>query len=91
MDDAPPMGIAATLRSFSKEYGPYAFGVLSLLLVWYAIVAPTLAANRIDTAALKAISDTLSRTASTNESTAQSLAATASRMERIADKINSGR
>ncbi len=30
------------IRFFGKTYGPYAFGVLSLLLVWFSIVAPEL-------------------------------------------------
>lgn len=36
------------VRVFGERYGPYAFGMLSLLLIWYTIVAPQLEERRMD-------------------------------------------
>jgi len=35
---------------YVDRFGPYAFGVASLILIWYVIVRPELAANRSSTA-----------------------------------------
>lgn len=36
------------ISSFSKQYGPFAFGVVSLLIIWFAIMAPELDRRQLD-------------------------------------------
>ena len=36
------------LEILIQFYGPYAFGLISLVIMWFAIVQPELRANRID-------------------------------------------
>jgi hypothetical protein len=55
------MSVTKIAHEYERRYGPYAFGVLSLLIVWIAIVGPALDRARIDTAALKEISDDQTR------------------------------
>lgn len=46
-----------------SAYGPYAFGMVSLLLLWYAIVKPTIERNAIDVKSLQVIADTMKEAA----------------------------
>lgn len=64
-------------------YGPYAFGVVSLLLIWYTIVRPELANNRISTVEIRSISDTQRQTAQILDRTTGRLEAVAAQLERI--------
>lgn len=66
-------GLSDTIIQY---YGPYAFGVAALLIIWFSIVAPELRSNRIDFAKnselvyqMKEISDTMHRTAQAMERT----------------------
>ncbi len=38
----------ASLNEFTKTYGPFAFGIASLLILWYTILKPELDSKRID-------------------------------------------
>lgn len=88
MADTP---VESMVQTLNRAYGPYAFGVISLLAVWWIILKPALADSRTDTKALTAITTSLEVTARTIDSAAQLLDRTAQRMERVADKINGGR
>lgn len=46
-----------------KNYGPYAFGLISLLIMWYVIVAPELARNRVQFDQLQSLAETMRDTA----------------------------
>lgn len=61
------------LRHVEKQYGPIAFGLVALLLLWSIIVAPE----------LKAARDQLASTAAAFASAASDLAKTSERLERI--------
>lgn len=71
------------VKQLGERYGPYAFGLVSLLVVWYAIVAPTLEINRVDTNAFKELSQRQSETALLLARTAERLDTIAARLERI--------
>ncbi len=79
---------------FADLYGPYAFGVVSLLLIWYAIVKPELDHRAIDFAQQTKIvqsmndrdrvQDSIARSLA---STAESLSATATILERATERF----
>lgn len=75
--------------SFATIYGPYAFGVASLLIIWFSIVKPELDHRAIDFKSQMDILKTLGERDRTQESisksmaeTAQTMAATAAVLER---------
>lgn len=79
----------------ASVYGPYAFGVTSLLIIWFAIVAPELSSRKVDHAANVELIQQLNKIyASQNEvmrameRTAESLSTTATILERITDAID---
>lgn len=41
-------GMSKAVQLLATVYGPYAFGVASLLIIWYTIVSPQLARQVID-------------------------------------------
>ena len=59
------------------EDGPIAFGVLALLVLWRAIVQPTLAVNRIDREAITAAAKSVESAAKTIESSTVTIDAAA--------------
>ena len=78
------MSKSPTTRSavelFSSVYGPYAFGVVALLLIWFTIVRPELAARSVDyeeqatiVQQQKQIAETMSDTADTMADTVKTL------------------
>lgn len=71
------------LKTFGDRYGPYAFGVVSLLIIWFAIVRPVIESNRIDTAQLKEIANRQAETALLLNKTADRLDLIAVRLEHI--------
>ena len=69
---------------YGKLYGPYAFGVASLLLIWFSIVKPELQRSAIDLKAVQAITTELSQVTMTSNNTAQQQQATAEAMKTTA-------
>ncbi len=49
-DEAAPVGgaVPRTVQLLVSAYGQTAFGLVALLVMWYAIVRPELARNRVD-------------------------------------------
>lgn len=37
-----------SLKEFAKQYGPFAFGIFSLLVIWVVIITPVLDRNTLD-------------------------------------------
>lgn len=68
---------------YIAAYGPYAFGIVSLLIIWFAIVQPELENNRVSTSEIRSVADTQRRTAELLERTALRLEAVAGQLERI--------
>lgn len=71
------------IRAFGDRYGPYAFGIISLLIIWFAIVRPVIEANRVDTSQLKEIAARQAETAMLLNKTADRLDMIAARLEHI--------
>jgi hypothetical protein len=71
-------------------YGPYAFGVVSLLIVWYTIVAPQLDRQAVDyeknerhIESLRSVASSMEAISRSMERTAVVLDSVVERMERI--------
>lgn len=91
-------------RILANFYGPYAFGVVSLLVVWFVIVAPQLESQRVDfkqqqevVQQLNDLSRTHAQTANTLnqasralETTARTLERTIERLEKYTDGVRNG-
>jgi len=69
-------------------YGPYAFGVVSLLLIWFSIVKPELDSRDLQFDSHNELMRLQQQSVSSLELTARSLEITASVMERTVDKID---
>lgn len=77
---------SSLVRLLGITYGPYAFGLISLLVVWYAIVAPTLATNRVDVSAFREVSAQLRDTAASVAQSAKLVNDAVAKMDALADK-----
>ena len=85
-------------HEYERRYGPYAFGVVSLLVVWVTIVGPALDRARLDTNAMKAIADdqagkleaiteTQRQIANAQKSTADVLNSATMRLDKISERL----
>lgn len=82
--------------TYATIYGPYAFGVVSLLLIWFSIVRPELSRNKIDFEANQAVAISLTQhdlaqkeIVDTMQKTSQSLEMTAKILERMLQHLDS--
>ena len=71
------------IKAFSDAYGPYIFGVVSLLIIWTMIVQPQMEQNKIDYDEFTRAADIMQDTAETLHRTADVMDRTAERLERI--------
>lgn len=85
----------ATLGAFGDRYGPYAFGVVSLLLIWFVIVKPELENSRLDVGKQEAIVlkqqeivTQLTNVSASLEATSKTLEATAEINDRVAERLD---
>ena len=69
-------------------YGPYAFGVISLLIVWYAIVSPQLERQAIDFKRNESVVESTREIAKSMENVVIGLQKTADALEHAIEKIN---
>lgn len=77
-----------------SAYGPYAFGVTSLLLIWFTIVAPELKSRQLDydkhteiVTQQKAMAETMKMTAITMQTTATTMEATAQLLSETVNQL----
>lgn len=75
------------IRLLGTVYGPYAFGIISLLIIWYSIVQPTLANNRIDTQSIAAVAKELAKVADSVGRSAELVNSAVQKMDRLAEKL----
>lgn len=68
-------------------YGPYAFGMASLLIIWFTIVAPQLDRQAVDYSKNETVVDSLKSVAASVETTARSLERTAATLDAVVKKI----
>lgn len=77
---------SSLVRLLGVTYGPYAFGLISLLVVWYSIVAPTLATNRVDVDAFREVSEQLRDTAASVAQSARLVNDAVAKMDSLSEK-----
>lgn len=68
-------------------YGPYAFGVCSLLIVWYTIVSPQLDRQAIDYEKNEKHIEALRGVASSMEAISRSMERTATVLETVVERM----
>lgn len=76
------------IQKFSETYGPFAFGLVSLLLIWFVIVRPELATRTIDFERQQNLVDQMSIVASTLEQTAETLGKTSVVLQMTTDNLS---
>lgn len=77
--------MATTLATL---YGPYAFGVVSLLTIWFAIVKPELDSRKIDFKAHTEVLQSLGEQTRVQKETARTMEAAATTLERIIARMD---
>ena len=86
-----PMDIAVTYQRVMQlvltVYGPYAFGVCSLLIVWYTIVSPQLDRQAIDYEKNEKHIEALRGVASSMEAISRSMERTATVLETVVERM----
>ena len=70
------------IPKYLDRYGPFAFGVASLLLIWFLIVAPFMESRTLDFDKHREILETQREIASALERTSQTLDNIATRLEK---------
>jgi len=69
-------------------YGPYAFGVASLLLIWFTIVGPQLERQSVDFQKNEAVVESLRSVAGTMETISRSMERTATILDTVVKKVH---
>lgn len=69
-----------TMQRYGELYGPYAFGVVSLLVLWYAIVKPELDGRTVDMEAQREIVSAMKEQSNSMQITATILERTVERL-----------
>lgn len=69
-------------------YGPYAFGVISLLIIWFTIVAPQLDRQSLDFQKNEAVVESLRSVASSMETISRSMERTATILDTVVEKAH---
>jgi hypothetical protein len=59
------------VREFTKAYGPYTFGIVSLLVIWITIIAPVLERSALDFKELQNSIESLNTTINSQRSVLQ--------------------
>jgi uncharacterized membrane protein YfcA len=72
----------------STVYGPYAFGVVSLLIIWYTIVSPQLERQAIDYEKNEKVVETLRGVAASMEAISRSMERTATVLETVVQRVD---
>ena len=73
--------------SYAKAYGPFAFGVITLLILWYTIMSPELASNRLDFETHRKLLEKQGENNHAMESVARTMNETAVILDRITQRI----
>ena len=73
----------------STVYGPYAFGIVSLLIIWFTIVSPQLEKQSIDFERNERAIETLKEVGHSMDQVSRSMERTATVLETLVQKMNS--
>jgi len=71
----------------STVYGPYAFGMVSLLIVWFFIVAPQLDRQQIDYEKNEKVVESLRSVATSMEAISRSMERTATILDAVVKRV----
>jgi hypothetical protein len=82
-----PIYDSKLVQLIATVYGPYAFGVASLLIIWYTIVSPQLARQTIDHQANIELVKSLSIVVQTSETTSRTLERTTVLLEAMIQQL----
>ena len=82
-----PIYDSKLVQLIATVYGPYAFGVASLLIIWYTIVSPQLARQTIDHQANIELVRSLSIVVQTSETTSRTLERTTVLLEAMIQQL----
>lgn len=81
------MSVAGLVKLANNTYGPYAFGLVCVLLVWFFIVQPSLRDSRVDARALQSVADTVRSTVELQNKALDRMERISSRLDDVADKL----
>jgi hypothetical protein len=76
------------VQLLATVYGPYAFGVASLLLIWFTIVGPQLERQAVDYTKNEAVVDSLKSVATSMELISRSMERTATILDTVVKKVH---
>jgi hypothetical protein len=82
-DDSEPQFHMPLYQLLTQIYGPYAFGMVSLLVVWVSIVKPELQSRSIDWQANQAIMERQAEIVDGLSETSRNVRDTAASLERV--------
>jgi hypothetical protein len=80
---------AKLFQLLATVYGPYAFGVASLLLIWFTIVGPQLERQAVDYTKNETVVDSLKSVAVSMEMISRSMERTATILDTVVKKVHS--
>lgn len=79
----PSAGLKSMAEVLITHYGPIAFGVISLIVIWYAIVKPILDQNKIDFGTVQETARTIRETSIIMKETVGALNNVIGRLENL--------
>ena len=79
---------AKLFQLLATVYGPYAFGVSSLLLIWFTIVGPQLERQAVDYTKNESVVDSLKSVASSMEMISRSMERTATILDTVVKRVH---
>lgn len=71
------------IKQLQEKYGQTAFGLIAVLIIWFAIVAPTLEKNRVDTQVLKDVATSVADAARLVSDAAGKVSSAADKLDRL--------
>lgn len=79
--------IKEVTESLVKVYGPFAFGIVSLLVIWFSIISPELNRKQLDFEAYSVLTKSHQEQNLQQEKTVQTLRDTALILERVSQRL----
>jgi hypothetical protein len=87
MDEQDDHMATKLFQLLATVYGPYAFGVASLLLIWFTIVAPQLERQSVDFQKNESVIESLRSVAASMETISRSMERTATILDTVVQKV----
>lgn len=78
------------VSSYVTTYGPFAFGIISLLILWFAIMKPQLDKQSLDFEAQRTIMEQMNSHAMKQEEIVKGLVTQATILERVVARLELG-